>query len=188
MRGGGNPLVQAASLVAQTVKNLPANAGDLASIPGLRRFPGEGNGYPLQYSCLKNSMDREDWQTTVHGITRSWAWLGDFQFHWKARQVNAPSEEKDPCKHPWATSPVLQPNWRMWYKWRSKEVAKAALKCEGQEIKVNKFIYVLKLGIIKKVDYKKTQEPIPSIHPCIFTVIEQQHRGYITSSTCYEEE
>ena len=68
----GNPLVLAASLVAQMVKNLPANAGDLASIPGLRRSPGEGNGYPLQDSCLENSMDREDWQTTVHGITKSW--------------------------------------------------------------------------------------------------------------------
>ena len=68
----GNPLVLEASLVAQMVKNLPANAGDLASIPGLRRSPGEGNGYPLQDSCLENSMDREDWQTTVHGITKSW--------------------------------------------------------------------------------------------------------------------
>ena len=61
----GNPLVLEASLVAQMVKNLPANAGDLASIPGLRRSPGEGNGYPLQDSCLENSMDRGVWQTTV---------------------------------------------------------------------------------------------------------------------------
>jgi len=40
------------------VKNLPANAGDVGSIPGSGRCPGEGNGYPLQYSCLENSMDR----------------------------------------------------------------------------------------------------------------------------------
>ena len=40
------------------VKNLPVNAGDLGLTPGLRRFPGEGNGNPLQYSCLENSMDR----------------------------------------------------------------------------------------------------------------------------------
>ena len=40
------------------VKNLPANAGDVGSIPGLGRFPGEGNGYPLQFSCLENLMDR----------------------------------------------------------------------------------------------------------------------------------
>ena len=41
------------------------NAGDLGSIPGLGRSPGEGNGYPLQYSCLRNPMGREAWQGTV---------------------------------------------------------------------------------------------------------------------------
>ena len=46
-----------ASLVAQLVKNLPANVGDLVSVPGLGRSPGEGKGYPLQYSGLENSMD-----------------------------------------------------------------------------------------------------------------------------------
>ena len=46
-----------ASLVAQKVKNLPANAGDLGLIPGSGRFPGEGNGYPLQYSCLENPTE-----------------------------------------------------------------------------------------------------------------------------------
>ena len=51
------------------VKNLPANAGDLGSIPGLERSPGEGNGNPLQYSCLENSMDRGAWWATVHGVT-----------------------------------------------------------------------------------------------------------------------
>ena len=43
------------------VKNLPANAGDAGSIPGLGRSPGEGNGKPLKYSCLENSMDRRAW-------------------------------------------------------------------------------------------------------------------------------
>ena len=51
-----------ASLVAQMVKNPSANAGDLDSIPGSGRSPGEGNDYPLQYSCLENSMDRGAWQ------------------------------------------------------------------------------------------------------------------------------
>ena len=46
------------------------NAGDLGSIPGLGRSPGEGNGKPLQYSCLENPMGREAWQATVHGVTR----------------------------------------------------------------------------------------------------------------------
>ena len=46
------------------------NAGDLGSIPGLGRSPGEGNGKPLQYSCLENRMDRGAWQATVHGVAR----------------------------------------------------------------------------------------------------------------------
>ena len=45
-----------------------ASAGDADSIPGLGRSPGEGNGNPLQYSCLENSMDREAWRATVHGV------------------------------------------------------------------------------------------------------------------------
>ena len=49
------------------VKNLPANAGDVGSIPGSRRSPGEGSGNPLQYSCLENPMDR-NCQATVHGV------------------------------------------------------------------------------------------------------------------------
>ena len=48
------------------VKNLPANAGDAGSIPGSGRSPGEGNGNPLQYSCLRNPMDGGAWQATVH--------------------------------------------------------------------------------------------------------------------------
>ena len=49
------------------VKNLPANSGDTGSIPGSGRSSGEGNGNPLQYSCLGNPMDRGAWQATVHG-------------------------------------------------------------------------------------------------------------------------
>ena len=53
------------------VKNPPANAGDAGLIPGLRRAPGEGNGNPIQYSCLENPMDKGAWQATVHGVTNS---------------------------------------------------------------------------------------------------------------------
>ena len=56
------------------VKNPPSNAGYMGSIPESRRFPGEGNENPLQYSCLENSMDREAWQgysPTVHGVAKS---------------------------------------------------------------------------------------------------------------------
>jgi len=60
--------------VALVVKNLPVNAGDagdIGSIPGLGRFPGEGNGNPLQYSCLGNPMDRGAWWATVHKVAKS---------------------------------------------------------------------------------------------------------------------
>jgi len=53
------------------VKNPPANTGDVRSIPGLGRSPGEGNSNPLQYSCLENPMDRRAWQTTAQGVTES---------------------------------------------------------------------------------------------------------------------
>ena len=56
------------------VKNLPAKAGDtgdVGSIPGLGRSPGEANGYPLHYSCLENPMDRGAWQAIVHGVAKS---------------------------------------------------------------------------------------------------------------------
>ena len=52
------------------VKNLPASAGDAGLIPGLGRYPGEGNGNPLQYSFLGNPTDRGDWQATVHGVAK----------------------------------------------------------------------------------------------------------------------
>ena len=53
------------------------NAGDPSLIPGLGRFPGEGNGNSLQYSCLENSMDSGAWGATVHGVAKSRTWLGD---------------------------------------------------------------------------------------------------------------
>ena len=53
------------------VKNLPDNAGDVGSIPGLERFPGEEIGIPVKYSCLENPMDRGTWWTAVHGATKS---------------------------------------------------------------------------------------------------------------------
>ena len=52
------------------IKNLPANVGDMGSIPGLGRSPGEGNDNPLQYSGLGNPTDREAWLVAVHGISK----------------------------------------------------------------------------------------------------------------------
>ena len=63
------------------VKNPPSNAGDIRDaglIPGSGRSPGGGHGNPLQYSCLENPMDREAWQATVHGVTKSQTRLSDF--------------------------------------------------------------------------------------------------------------
>ena len=59
-------------------KQVTCNAADLGLIPGLGRSPGEGNGYPLQYSCLENPMDREAQQAKVHGIAKSRTRLSDF--------------------------------------------------------------------------------------------------------------
>ena len=52
-------------------KESPCNAGDLSSIPGSGKFPGEGNGNPLRNSCLENPTDREVWQSTVHRVTKN---------------------------------------------------------------------------------------------------------------------
>ena len=52
-------------------KESACSAGDTGSIPGLGRSPGEGNGYPLQYSCLENPTDRGAWWATVHGVAKS---------------------------------------------------------------------------------------------------------------------
>ena len=53
-------------------KESACNAGDLGLIPGMGRSLGEGNGIPLQYSCLENPMDRGAWWATVHRVTKSW--------------------------------------------------------------------------------------------------------------------
>ena len=67
--------IYGASLIAQLVKNPPAVI-DLCSIPGSGRSPGEGKGYPLQYSGLENSMD-----CIVHGVAKSRTRLSDFHLH-----------------------------------------------------------------------------------------------------------
>ena len=60
------------------VKESARNVGDLGSIPGSGRSPGEGNGNPLQYSCLENPMDGGAWWATVHGVAKSRTRLSDF--------------------------------------------------------------------------------------------------------------
>ena len=70
-----------ASQVVLGIKNPPANSGDIRRadwIPGLERFPGEGTGKPVQYSCLGNSMDRGAWRAAVHGVTMSRTLLSSY--------------------------------------------------------------------------------------------------------------
>ena len=59
------------------IKESACNAGDPGSISGLGRSPGEGTYYPIQYSCLENSIDRGAWWATLHGVTKSWTWLSN---------------------------------------------------------------------------------------------------------------
>ena len=59
------------------VKASACSVGYLGSVPGLGRSPGEGNGNPLQYSCLENPMDGGAWRATVHGVAKSQTWLSD---------------------------------------------------------------------------------------------------------------
>ena len=54
-----------------------SNAREPGLLPGLEDSPGEGNGNPLQYSCLENLMDREAWWATVHGVAKHWTWLSN---------------------------------------------------------------------------------------------------------------
>ena len=65
-----DPLYGCLSPGGSVVKKLPANAGDIGSIPGLERSPGEGNGNTHQYSCLGNPMNRGAWQAIAHGVTK----------------------------------------------------------------------------------------------------------------------
>ena len=61
-------------------KESACNVGDPGSMPGLGRSPREGNGNPLQYSCLENPMDGGAWQATVHGVANSRTWLSDLAY------------------------------------------------------------------------------------------------------------
>ena len=81
--------------MAQTVKASACNAGDPGSIPGSGRSLGEGNGNPLQYSCLENPMDGGAWWATVHAVAKSQTRLSDltftFHFHALEKEMATPS-------------------------------------------------------------------------------------------------
>ena len=73
----GKPQHKGASVVARTVQNPPAMEETQFRSLGWEDSPREGNGYPLQYSCLENPMGRGAWRATVHGDARSWTQLSD---------------------------------------------------------------------------------------------------------------
>jgi len=79
------------SSTGEAGKESACYVGDLGSIPGLGRSPGEGKGYPLQYSGLENSMDY-----TVHGVAKSRTQLSDFHFN-SLHYITPPETEQDPA-------------------------------------------------------------------------------------------
>ena len=74
------PVAQLGQSECSDGKESACNAGELGSIPGSGRSPGEGNGKSLQYSCLESSTDRGTWWATVHGVAESWTQLSDWHF------------------------------------------------------------------------------------------------------------
>ena len=80
------------------VKNPPAHAGDVGSIPGSGRSPGEGSSNPRQYSYLGNPMDREAWLATVHGVAKSWTQFNDSSVTTREIKLMDASRKKHPEK------------------------------------------------------------------------------------------
>ena len=76
------------------VKVSACNVGDLGSTPGSGRSPGEGNGNPLQYSCLENPMDRGAWLAILYGVVKSQTRLNDFTFTSATEQQQTPPKIK----------------------------------------------------------------------------------------------
>ena len=96
--------------MAQVLKNSPANAGDIidaGSIPGSGRSPEGGHVNPLQYSCLENPMDRGAWQATVHGVSKSWAWLKWLGTHAKYIKYSGTSYIFGGCTTLWYTDVLI---------------------------------------------------------------------------------
>ena len=96
-------------------KECTCNVSDLGLIPGLGRYPGEGNGYPLQYSGLENSIDRRTWQATARGDAKSQTWLRDFHLfvdckftlQSRMKQITSPGWLHETSSRTWCTGKTL---------------------------------------------------------------------------------
>ena len=87
-------------------KESACSAGDLGSISGSERSPRERNGYPLQYSCQENSVDRGAWRATVHGVAKSRTRLSDFTFTFHALEKEMATHSSILAwKNPWTGEP-----------------------------------------------------------------------------------
>ena len=101
------------SQVVLVVKNLPANAGDTGSIPGLGRSPGRGHGNPPQYSCLENPTDRGAWQATVHRVKKSQTRLKRLnwtELNWSSKGMVGKGHGS-PLQCSWLENPVDRGAW-----------------------------------------------------------------------------
>ena len=118
-------------------KESACNAGDLGSIPGFGRCPREGNGCPLQYSCLENSVDSRAWQATVHGVAQSQTWLSTTGIHGN-QIIQGANPDCDRQWHtPWShwlmvLTVLNEENKRMWTKYRTHaETTQPSLELES---------------------------------------------------------
>ena len=122
-------------------QNPPSNAGDMGSIPGSGRSPGEGNGNPLQYSCLENPMDKRAWWAVVHMSTQSWTWLKQLSMHAGTHSGSISSETQVASSsllcHPYVWFSLLwsQNSWSISALWiqvpgrKKEEGARGAIGC-----------------------------------------------------------
>ena len=105
------------------VKASACNEGDLGSIPELGRFPGEGNGNPLQYSCLENSMDTEVWWAIVHRATKSQTRLSNWAQHstswlWCSNSTECPSQNTGQAPPILKRTPIVSVPWNTpWFEY-----------------------------------------------------------------------
>ena len=129
------------------VKNLSTNAGDVGLIPGLGRFPGGGNGNPLQYSDLESLVDRGTWWATVHGVANSWMLLSTHALE------GILSRERERCS---IVSDSLRPHGLQARYWSGqlfpspRDLPNPGIECRSPSLQADSFFFLFSV-----VSYKK---------------------------------